>query len=422
MLLEFSVENFMSFKERATISLVPSRDKEHPENIIIQDKGKALNTILMYGANASGKTSIFKAMTVAIVMVRTSNNRQVNEILPVEPFAFSDESVNSPSKFEFRFIANDGIKYVYGFSADRHSIHEEYLLKYSSRRPTKIFERNGNEFDFTARESGILDKLVQMNTDNKLFLATATMWNAQSTKAAFEWLNSGIDTYTDLMNLTQASLAAYQGDNAEDYISFTEKLLKEADINISKLDVNVKKAQIDPKLLPFVPGIVINGQLIQPKEQNLLEIFATHDILDEDGNLKKKIKLTIGSESQGTQLMISFGPMLRDTLINGKTLVIDELDRSLHTSLVKYLINLFRNPDINKSGAQLIVTTHDTSVMTLEMFRREQIYLTEKNNDNGESHVYSLDQFPVRKTENIQKGYLLGRYGAIPFPKAGDII
>lgn len=422
MLLEFSVENFMSFKEKATISLIPSRDKEHSENIIAQGKGKALNTILMYGANASGKTSIFKAMTVAIIMVRTSNNRQVNEILPIEPFAFSEECVNSPSKFEFRFIANDGIKYVYGFSADRHYIHEEYLYKYSSRRPTKIFERKDGEFDFTARESGILDKLVQMNTDNKLFLATATMWNAQSTKEAFEWLNSGIDTYTDLMNITKDSVSAYQGDNAEEYLAFTEELLRESDINISKLDVNIKKSQIDPKLLPFVPGIVVNGQLIQPKEQNVLEIFATHDIYDENGNIEKRIKLTIASESQGTQLMIFFGPLLRDTLLNGKTLVIDEIDRSLHTTLVKYLIDLFRNPAVNKSGAQLIATTHDTSVMTLEVFRRDQIYLAEKNNDNGESHVSSLDQFPVRKTENIQKGYLIGRYGAIPFPKAGDII
>lgn len=98
MLLEFSVENYMSFKEKATLSLIPSKDREHLENVLIQEKGKALNTVLMYGANASGKTSFFKAMTNAIIMVRTSNNRQINEPLPVVPFAFSEEYINSPSK------------------------------------------------------------------------------------------------------------------------------------------------------------------------------------------------------------------------------------------------------------------------------------------------------------------------------------
>ncbi len=129
MLLQFSVENFMSFKEQATLYLEPTKDKEHQENIISIGENKGLSVIATYGANASGKTNFYKAITMALIMLRGSNTRQINEPLLVVPFKFSPESVKNPSKFEFQFVARDNIKYIYGFTADHQRVYEEYLYK-----------------------------------------------------------------------------------------------------------------------------------------------------------------------------------------------------------------------------------------------------------------------------------------------------
>jgi AAA15 family ATPase/GTPase len=413
----------MSFKEKAILSLEPSRDKEHPENICQKGELKGLNILATYGANASGKTNFFKAITVALLMIRTSNIRQVNEKLPITPFKFSAECAFMPSKFEFQFIAGDGKKYIYGFIADSQSVYEEYLFRFGSRRPTKIFERKiDGTYEFTAREKNALLPLTQWNTPNKFFIATATMWNAQSTKIPLEWLTSGIDTYTELGALTQDAMMRYQGEKADEYIKFTEKIMSETDINISRIDVKVKKTPINPNIMPLIPGLIINGQLIQPQEQTQLEIKTFHEVSDEDGSNRNEYSLQLGEESIGTQILFSFAPVLKKALEEGRTIVIDEIDKSLHPAIVKYVVNLFRNREINKAGAQLIITTHDTSLLSLSMFRRDQIYFVEKNRETAVSRLYSMDEYPVRKGENIEKGYLLGRYGAVPEIQGGDII
>lgn len=422
MLLQFTVENFLSFKEKAILSLIPSKDREHLENINVKKENKALNTIVTYGANASGKTSLFKALTVAIIMIRTSNNRQVNEMLPVTPFKFDCGNMDKPCKFEFQFVAEDGKKYIYGFSATRQIIVEEYLYKYSSRKPTQIFERKaGDHYEFTARESKLLSPLVAWNTPNKLFLATATMWNSQATKIPFEWFAKCIDTYTDLMQLSHAAVNAYQGEEAASYVAFTEKLLKSVDINISKLSVKTKKIPTPSNMIQLIPGIIINDQMIRVQEQIQLEVTASHLVADESGN-EKEFSLLLSEESQGTQLLFTIGPVLKNAFEKGLTIVIDEIDRSLHTFIVRHLVNAFRDPSINTGGAQLIVTTHDTSLLSLDLLRRDQIYFVEKNNKTAISDLYSLDDCSVRKNENIEKGYLAGRYGAIPFLRTGDIL
>ena len=423
MLLQFSVENYMSFRDKAILNLEPSKDREHPENINEKGNYKAVNAIATYGANASGKTNFFKAITVALNIIRSSNTRQVNQPLGIVPFKFSPDTINKPSKFEFQFIAADHKKYVYGFAADNFIIHEEYLYRFSSSRPTKIFERKKDgTYLFTAREKSALQPLTQWNTPNKFFIATATMWNAQSTKIPLEWLSSGIDTYTDLGLLTHDAILSYQGDDSQKYIRFTEKVIGEADINISSIDVQLKKIPISPNVMPLMPGLVINGQLIQPQEQTQLEVTTYHDVTDRDGEKKTRYSLQLGEESVGTQLLFTFLPLLKKVLDEGKTMMIDEIDNSLHPAVVKYIVNMFRNKEINKLGAQLIVTTHDTSLLSLATFRRDQIYLVDKDRNTAESVIYALDEYSVRKGENIEKGYLAGRYGGIPNIQGGDII
>ena len=421
MLIQFTVENFLSIRDKVYLSLEPSKDSEHPENLITKGEYNAVTSAAIYGANASGKTSLFKAITIALIMLRNSNNIQVTDRLPVIPFKFDSESKNKPTSFEFTFIANDDKKYIYGFSATAEKIVEEYLYCYNSAKPTLIFDlKEGEEPKYNRAYKGKLETAYQMNTPNKLFLATATTWNAECTKIPFEWLAEYIDTFTEVMDLSGVAVEKYRTDENRQYIDFTKNLLKQADINISSIEVDAKEV-IGGPALPI--QIMVQGKMIPPNEGKRYEVEITtgHTIVDEDGN-SIEYPLTLQEESLGTQLLFFYGPLLKDAFEKGKTLILDEIDKSMHPSLVKFIMNLFRDPDINKAGAQLIVTTHETGILTLDMFRRDQIYFTEKDSKTGVTDLYSLDEFSVRKTENIEKGYLMGRYGAIPFLQNEEVL
>lgn len=421
MLVQFTVENFLSIRDKVYLSLEPSKDSEHPENLITKGDYKAVNSVAIYGANASGKSSLFKAITVALIMIRNSNNVQVTDKLPMTPFKFDFESRNKPTSFEFTFIAKDGRKYIYGFSATTEKVVEEYLYCYNTSKPTLLFDLNENEKPKFNRAYKVkLEAAYQMNTANKLFLATATTWNVECTKSLFEWLAESIDTFTDVMELGGVAFEKYRIDENRKYIEFTKNLLKQADINISSIEVDAKEVVGGPAL-PF--QIVVQGKIIPPNEGKHydVEITTGHTVVDENGE-KTELSLTLQEESIGTQLLFFYGPLLKDAFEKGKTIVLDEIDKSMHPSLVKFIMNLFRDPDVNKNGAQLIVTTHETGILSLEMFRRDQIYFTEKDSKSGVTDLYSLDEFSVRKTENIEKGYLMGRYGAIPFLQAGEVL
>ena len=421
MLVQFTVENFLSIRDKVYLSLEPSKDSEHPENLITKGDYKAVNSVAIYGANASGKSSLFKAITVALIMIRNSNNVQVTDKLPMTPFKFDFESRNKPTSFEFTFIAKDGRKYIYGFSATTEKVVEEYLYCYNTSKPTLLFDLNENEKPKFNRAYKVkLEAAYQMNTANKLFLATATTWNVECTKSPFEWLAESIDTFTDVMELGGVAFEKYRTDENRKYIEFTKNLLKQAGINISSIEVDAKEVMGGPAL-PF--QIVVQGKIIPPNEGKHydVEITTGHTVVDENGE-KTEFSLTLQEESIGTQLLFFYGPLLKDAFEKGKTIVLDEIDKSMHPSLVKFIMNLFRNPDVNKNGAQLIVTTHETGILSLEMFRRDQIYFTEKDSKSGVTDLYSLDEFSVRKTENIEKGYLMGRYGAIPFLQAGEVL
>ncbi len=421
MLVQFTVENFLSIRDKVYLSLEPSKDSEHPENLITKGDYKAVNSVAIYGANASGKSSLFKAITVALIMIRNSNNVQVTDKLPMTPFKFDFESRNKPTSFEFTFIAKDGRKYIYGFSATTEKVVEEYLYCYNTSKPTLLFDLNENEKPKFNRAYKVkLEAAYQMNTANKLFLATATTWNVECTKSPFEWLAESIDTFTDVMELGGVAFEKYRIDENRKYIEFTKNLLKQADINISSIEVDAKEVVGGPAL-PF--QIVVQGKIIPPNEGKHydVEITTGYTVVDENGE-KTEFSLTLQEESIGTQLLFFYGPLLKDAFEKGKTIVLDEIDKSMHPSLVKFIMNLFRDPDVNKNGAQLIVTTHETGILSLDMFRRDQIYFTEKDSKSGVTDLYSLDEFSVRKTENIEKGYLMGRYGAIPFLQAGEVL
>ncbi|HOZ55234.1 MAG TPA: ATP-binding protein [Clostridia bacterium] len=423
MLVQFSVKKFKSFKEKQDFSMEAGIGDENLDNIINIDElnERVLKTTALYGANASGKTNLIKAFSAAIMMIRLSNNRQPEEkLLQMEPFAFDENTKKEPCEFEFIFYTNSN-KYVYGFKADKEKVYEEYLYQYLSAKPTRIFERtNCNDYKFLQVDEAKLNAIKSQNLENKLFLSTATTWNYDKTRAPYLWFANMIDTYIGGNEFNPYSIEAYNKDDENESLKkFTLKLLEEADIIIKDYNIEIEEAEMDARMIMQLKNMNVPSNVIVPKTTVIKSITMSHEVTDEEGNTKV-YNLDLGNESSGTKIIFAMAPILKDVFEKGKLLVIDEIERSLHPNLVEMIIKFFHNAEINKANAQLIFNTHDTNLLSLDLFRRDQIWFAEKDPKKGATELYPLDDFSVRKTENIQKGYLNGRYGAIPFVATGN--
>ena len=415
MLLQFNVTNVFSFKEEAILDLVANKDTSHEENLIAYKKEQILPTAAIYGANAAGKSNLFKALTSAILFVRNSSAMQINARINVVPFLLDKNSRTQKRRFDFTYV-HKGIKYEYGFVTDEFKVYEEYLYEYKSAKASMIFERyDVNKYNYTKTLSGTLKPYEEKNTDNKLFLATATAWNCKETLNAFMWFAEGIDTYTH-DSIEAVMVKELDGCDQDKIKEFAMDLLKQADFNISDYDFSVKIGDVSKMHLP--PGITLedNAEFKRIKEWKL-DMF--HEV-EEDGAIVK-YPLPFNNESNGTKTFFAYSPFIYRALKEGKTVVVDEIDNGLHPMLVKYIVDIFNDPVINKNGAQLIFNTHDITFLDLDVLRRDQIYFVEKDNSTGISELYSLSEFSARKTEKVQKGYMQGRYGAVPNIGVGEI-
>lgn len=405
MIIEFSVANFLSFKDKVTFSMLANSSDGLNDNYIEVNNRKVLKTSAIYGANASGKTNLFKILTIVISMLRNSNYINVNSKLPIVPFNFDKDMAKKPSEFEIRFIAS-GVRYVYGFIADTTNVYEEYLYYYPNGRETKIFDRTKiNEYSFPQGDERKLNDIATKNTPNKFFIATATNWNYEKTEIPYRFLTEDIGTFNNLAALRDMSLREYLKDSKE-LKDFALEFLKKADFNIK--DYKVLETDVPEDVLAAIPDFIKIGMNIPQKPKTFNAVFK------HTGN---DLELSYEEESMGTQIVFCFIPFIMDALNNKKVVIVDELDKSLHPYLVEMIVGMFNDPDINKSGAQLIFNTHDTNLLKLNILRRDQIWFTEKDDSNGISDLYPLSDFSVRKTENVEKGYMLGRYGAVPFIK-----
>ena len=401
MILEFSVKNYLSFKNKVTFSMLANANSGLDGNYVEINDRKVLKTAAIYGANASGKSNVFKILSVVSFMLSSSNSYDIKSKLPLIPFKFDDDCLNKPTEFEIKFIV-DEIRYVYGFAADKDKIYDEYLYYYPNGRETKIFDRvNIDNYSYSKKDEKVLREIKKKNIANKFFLATATNWNFEKTKPAYEFLTNGMCVCTDLETLKTIAFNMYLND-ASGLKEFALDFLKKADFNIE--DFSISKVELPKEVLTAIPDFI---KETMPEKARVYQVLFKHK--------GSNNYLSFEEESFGTQIIFSFIPFLVDSLQNKKVLLIDELDRSLHPFLVQYIVQMFNNEEINKNGSQLIFNTQDTNLLNLNVLRRDQIWFTEKNNDTGESDLYSLSDFSVRKKENVLKGYMLGRYGAVPF-------
>lgn len=414
MLIEFSFENFRSFREENTLYMEATSDSEH-ENCLIDFRGeKHLPVAAIYGANGSGKTTVNQAMAFAINLICSSGTSQVDSEIPVTPFLLDEDSRNNPSKFEFIFTTGEK-KYRYGFSVNRYEVLEEYLFEYKSSKPSKIFEREpGNRFSFTSILRPKLEPMVDRTSKSRLFLATASAWDSPYTKEAYIWFLNQIHICNP--NMSYSSLYQYldsrsRGTENKDKLLH---LMKNSDLQICDFVFESKPGNFNA--LTYLSGSEVSSVVRESDSMNSMEHSLLTYHKTKDGTV---YPFPLKFESSGTKFFLKISPFILEALETGGTLVIDELDASLHPELVSYIIDLFQNKWTNKHQAQLIFNSQDTTQLDLDKFRRDQIYFAQKSDRTGESSLFSLDEFSVRKTEDIEKAYRLGRYGAIPMIRDG---
>lgn len=417
MLIEMNVANFRSFSDVQTFSLVKGKGEElagsNSFKAGLTNELELLRSAAIYGPNASGKSNFLRALrTMRLIVLESAANQQRGDLLSVTPFRLSPDTRQAPSEFEVTFLV-DGIRYQYGFSATPEQIHEEWLLAYPKGRAQRWFSRvwlpEQKRFDWELGNNLMGEKqLWQKSTrDNALFLSTAVQLNSEQLQPIFDWFK----TKLRMANVDGwgPSFSAHLCENNEK--SKVMNFLNAADIHIDDVLIETRPFDLNelPDEMPEYLKSLLAGQM---KGEKVREIKTIHK--DSEGKL---VTFDLDDESDGTQKLFAFAGPWIDSLENGYVLFIDELHGNLHPRLVRYLVELFHNPEINSKNAQLIFTTHETSILNQDVFRRDQIWFCDKDKKQA-TNLYPLTDFSPRKgRENLELAYLSGRYGALPFVK-----
>jgi len=425
MLLQFSMSNYKCFKEEIKLSMIASNyDKatREAENVIYLSKFdlRILKSAVVYGANASGKTKLIDGMAfMKYFILQSSKESQIKDQIPVDPFRLSEATEDAPSVFEIIFIHRDTM-YRYGFEADRKQVHAEWLFHKPGTKEVELFYREGQDFEVNDRKFKVKDLIDRDRIrPNALLLSVAANWNDKLAEQILEWF----ERFNTISGLKEEgyegySIGRFQQNPANKRAMLT--MLKEAGLGID--DILVQKLDID-NLPKDMPGEVKNFLRQQKAEKEEAEFFSDLIIIHNKYGADKRMATgRVGffmneEESSGTRKFFALtGPVL-ETLQKGEILVADELANKLHPNLTCKLIEVFNSPSKNPNNAQLVFNTHDTNLLGSGLFRRDQIWFTEKDR-YGAATLYSLNDFKstdVRKGESYERNYIKGKYGAIPF-------
>jgi len=428
MLVEFRIKNFRSFRDEQVLSLVASNDTVLEGNCATEGKLRLLKAVGIYGPNASGKSNLIKAINIMKDIVLNSANYKPGKKLPVQPFLLDDESQKEPSSFEVTFYHGD-TRYQYGFSVTNERIHEEWLLAYPKGRTRdnaqtwyhRTFSKLSTVWKFSSFLKGEREHLKNKTRDNALFLSVAAQWNNKQLTTVYEWFRDQLRIAPSKEYFQPVTAEMLLDSEEESWLyEFVKDSLKDADLGI--VGVNVKKLKFNRNMIKFpedMPNEVREKVLksVEKKLQLKVEMLHFNTRTNED------VSLPLEEESDGTQRFFQLlGPWL-EAVSNGYTVFIDELEASLHPLLTRELIKFIQDPRNNKTGVQLVFATHDVTLLDPELFRRDQIWFTEKDKVAG-TQLYSMSDYKERKPrkgEAMQKGYLSGRYGAIPILEAFSI-
>lgn len=408
MLIQYSVKNYKSIKDEVIINF-SATDKSVEKKLLIDESvGTPLyKTIGLVGPNACGKSNILKSLFFSLKFINSTIKRKESAKINVERFMLDEKSKKDVASFEFIFMEN-GVKYVYGFSINDERIVEEYLLAYYSKKATTIFDRDVNreeEYSFKGNDTKIQMDISQKTNVNRLYLPVAAEWGYEKAKVPYKWFEKMFNQYGN-MNTSLVIENVLKDEKLKDILL---DALKKADFNI--VDIFVKNRKIEKQqreaLLTFLTQVMGEGEIEQdlvPEDRPI--IWVKHKAMNGE-----EFSLELEDDSAGTKDIIDNIAEFLYVNSNGGLIIEDEMGRNYHRKLTEYFINLFNGNDLNAGNAQMIFSTHDTKVLTL--LRPEQIYLVDKD-ENGATYVKLLDDYLIREKDNIELGYLKGRYGAIP--------
>ena len=448
MLIRFSVENFLSFKDEVEFSMVAGRTRKHRDHIITTGKRndvRLLKTGVIYGANASGKSNLIKAMDFARNLIVRGTRLRQN--IPVTPYRFDRTIEKKPSKFEFEIKCKTK-HYIYGFEVDSKQVHSEWLYEIRTASKKILFERRadldgqvkfGNIPLIAEQNQEFLDHTARGTRPNQLFLAESIDRNISYFEDIYDWFDKALtlifpDTkpgagivmrfmesaefkrkYRDILGLLDLGI-----DNIDlpEFNFDTETRLPDEIKDQIKQDILEIPQESEGKMVIHIPQFDIIIIVESDNQFKAYKFITIHQVKHESRN----VLFELTEESDGTQRLFELIPALLGLLNSDRerVFVIDELDRRLHAHMTYNILDVFLTNSANKSS-QMIVTTHESNLLDLDLLRRDEIWFIEKDGD-GASDVYSLEEFAPRFDMDIEKGYLNGRFGAIPILPSYNVL
>ena len=432
MLLYFKVKNYRSIRDEAVLDMEAAGLHDAAKNLLPFGRKEYLPAVAIYGKNGGGKSNLIRSMWLAVQFICNAQKTQTeNEPVPVRPFMLNDHSVNEPTAFEFAYVQN-GAKYVYGFSATRDHIVSEYLKAWPKGREKNIFLRHGQSFIFPKDNEKKRKELIKEAVGkNQLFFAISCTMNYKPCIEAMKWFREKVVFSRDFTDINR-NLIDYRED--ETMLQAIVSAAKKADVGIEDIQFEIDQQTLDLQsqnipgqmggmiaaLRAFSEALQQNGNEAEVSlNMGKLKSTTYHTGLNCEGKASR-YELTLSDESDGTRRLMTLAPAIERTLKEGGTLVVDELEREMHLMLIEYVLGRYQEKRNNPAHAQLIFTTHDTSLLNQEILRRDQIYFVDKKKEDGASSLYSLADFNIRNDANIQKAYLLGKFGAVPSTEEVD--
>jgi AAA15 family ATPase/GTPase len=413
MLIDFHVENHRSICSEQILTLEAGRVGDVSDGrprTVIGHSERLLPVAALYGSNASGKTNVLSGLSfMRDAVTHSFSTWEPDQGIPRTPFAWGPCRTD-PSLFEVTILVS-GVRYEYGFCVSDDTVLEEWLFAWPNGKKQIWFERENGEFKFGDKLLGDNRLIEGVTRANALFLSTAVQFKHEQLQIIHSWfrrmrtLNLGESfpsfvAEREIARLFQTEVQASLFDEEESGQSNTadrfRSLLRNADLGI--VDLKVEKVEVPERRMPRT------------------RFQFKHDVAVEDS------WLSLSQESKGTQTLFRSALPILETIRFGGVLVVDELEGSLHPSLARHIVAQFNDPTTNPNGGQLVFTTHDTNLLGTTIgepvLRRDQVWLTEKDK-HGVTVLYPLTEYQPRKAENLERGYIQGRYGAIPF--LGDL-
>lgn len=426
MLIEFTVGNYRSIRDPITLNMTAadlvSKDKRlDKENVFeVDDRTRLLKSAAVYGANASGKSNLIDALSFMCSFVLTSSlETRAAARIGVEYFKLDSEMAEEPSLFEVAFICS-GKRYRYGFEVNKREVVSEWLFWVPTTREATLFVREKDHFKVSRPYAKEAKGLVPMTRPNALFLSVVSQFNGKVATELQEWFGrlevlSGLD---EMEGRWQTIKGFTEDRYRREIVDFVRRL----DLGISDIQVELERMPVPDR--GSVKSESVPWRSHRPEVRHFVQdevglqrinIRTAHHKYDDEGKLIGTEFLNLDeNESEGTKKLFSIAGLMIDVLEEGRILIVDELDARLHPLITKAIVEMFHSSTFNANNAQLIFTTHDTNLLHNKMFRRDQIWFTEKD-DMGRTHLHSLVEYKVRNDTSYEKDYIKGKYGAIPF-------